>query len=339
MKSIGRIGWVVLFLLNVAAGPALADVRIQSVAVSPHVMLEIYKASQENRTNIPMLTPKVFLMNVTSDQPASALRFRMEIWDNRTRVADATFQTTAPLFVGRNVFTANQIGTIGNQVNFNDSYVSAQDLNAILQGTSPILKGEFYLVLVPENPSGPPFRTRLALFASPAAQNLPPLLIYPKDMDISTLLPNLVWSPGSRNARTYEVLVGPNQDPQVNTYWRSGRLTGTQIIYPPSARELANGEKYYWQVIAYDENNLPVGGMDGKSVPAWFRVNSPSRISNAVTPPEVDRTLRQCVPDAGLFADLKLYQPVGVETTHPDLAELLRQLRDGSAKITSFELE
>jgi hypothetical protein len=339
MKSIGRIGWIVVLLLGLASGPARADVQIQNVAVSPHVMQEIYKAYQENRTNVPMLSSRVFLMNVTSDQPASAFRFRMEVWDRSTRVADTSFQTTAPLFAGRNVFTADQIGTIGNRVNFNDAYISTQDLNSLLKNDSPILKGEFYLVLVPENPAGPPFRTRIALFASPASQNLPPYLIYPKDMDISTLLPNLVWTPGSRNAKTYEVLVSPNQDPLVNTYWRSGRLTGTQVIYPPSARALANGEKYFWQVVAYDEFASPVGGVDGKSVPAWFRINSPSHVSNAVTPPEVDKTLRQSVPNSGLFADLKLYQPVGVETTHPDLAELLRQLRDGSAKITSFELE
>ncbi|MEW6516319.1 MAG: hypothetical protein AB1439_05370 [candidate division FCPU426 bacterium] len=339
MKSIGRIGWIVVCLFSLAAVPAKADVRIVNVAVSPHVMLEIYKAYQENRTNVPMVSPRVFLMDVSSDQVASAFRFRLEIWDGKTRVADTVFQTTTPLRVGHNVFTADQIGTIGNRVNFNDDYVSAQNLDAVLRGDSPILKGDFYLVLTPENPAGPSYRIRLALFASPAAQNLPPLLIYPKDLDISTLLPNLVWSPGSRNAKTYEVLVSPNQDPQVNIYWRSGRLAGTQILYPPSARTLENGEKYYWQVIAYDEFGSPVGGMDGKSIPAWFRINSATRISTAVTPPEVDRTLRQSVPDAGLFADLKLYQPVGVETTHPDLAELLRQLRDGSAKITSFELE
>ncbi len=339
MKNIGRIGWLFLLLLGLVHGPARADVRIQDVSVSPHVMLEIYKAYQENRTTVPMISPKVFLMYVSSTQPASAFRFRMEIWDGRTRVADTSFQTTAPLFVGRNVFTANQIGTIGNTVHFNDDYISSQDLNALFKSDSPVLKGDFYVVLVPENPAGPPFRTRIALFASPASQNLPPLLVFPKDMDISTLLPNLIWTPGSRNAKTYEVLVSPNQDPRVNTYWRSGRLTGTQVLYPPSARELADGEKYYWQVIAYDQYNNPVGGMDGRSVPAWFRINSPTRVSNAVTPPEVDRTLRQSVPDAGLFANLKLYQPVGVETTHPDLADLLRQLRDGSAKITSFELE
>ncbi len=338
MKSLFRAGVLLLLILATAVPRVLADAKILNVIISPHVLQEVYKAYQDGRTNVPMINANVVQMTVASTEAASSFLFRLEVWDDRTRVMDVNFQTTSPLPIGTTIFNAAQIAATGSPINYNDDYMTSENIGEIITGNS-VLQGNFYLVLVPIKPSGPPYRARVTMFATRGSQNLPPNLVYPRNVEITTVLPNFVWTPGSRKAVSYEVLVSPDQNPQVNTYWRSSRMPATQAIYPPSARALANGEKYYWQVRAFDAFGNPVGGNAGKSPPAWFRVNSAARASTAVTPPEVDRVLRQVIPKPEVFKRLKNYRPVGLESTHPDLADLLRQLQDGSAKVTSYVVE
>jgi len=340
MKRLLRIGLIASLVTFVLVSVSLAGVRITNIAVSPRVLLEIYKAWQENRTDVlehSSLAASIFYISVVSDKEADNFKFRFEIKDEDTDVASVDFQTTVSLKTGKNVFNAHQITTDNSQVQFNNNYITSSDLSRMLQGES-VIRGNFRLLLVPTSPSGPAYSIRYALFAPPSSQNSPPILIHPRNIAVNTLLPMFSWSPG-QGAVSYEVLVSPNQDPTVNTYWRSEKIKVNQLLYSPAARTLENGKKYYWMVIAYDEFGRPIGGLNGRSQPSWFKINSAARVNTAVSPAEADAVLRIAIQQKAIFADLKDYQPIALETTSPDLADLLRQLREGSAKVTAFDME
>jgi hypothetical protein len=176
------------------------------------------------------------------------------------------------------------------------------------------------------------------LFTPSSALNMPPVLVYPVSVELNTVLPNFSWTPVAK-ASGYEVTVGTEPNPEGNIYWKSERTNATQALYSPAARALENGVKYYWQVRAFDSLGNPVGGVDGKSQPASFTINSSNRATTAVTPAEVETVLKALITDPAVFPKLTAYSPAAIETSSLDVADLLRQLKNGTAKIISAQVE
>ncbi|MCK5241945.1 hypothetical protein KAR34_05800 [bacterium] len=331
---------VALFVLMVAAAPPIAaKVRINSITISPRVLMEIYKAWDKGDSKVEMVSSKILMMSVESTKAKNSFRFRLEIKDGNVDVASVNFMTTVPLVVGKNVFNAGQISNPANNViNYNNDYLKQEEVMKMLQGGNSQIKGNFQVQVIPLDPTGPSYAMRIAMFAPPSAQNNPPRVIYPNSIVVNTLLPMFSWSPG-QGAVSYEVLVSPNQDPTINTYWKSPMVRANQLLYLPSARALENGKKYYWMVMAYDEFGKSIGGLNGRSQPAWFKLNSVGKVNTAVTPVEADAAMRVAIKQKDVFDELKNYKPVALESTSSDLADLLRQLREGSAHVTAFDLE
>jgi hypothetical protein len=79
--------------------------------------------------------------------------------------------------------------------------------------------------------------------------------------------------------------------------------------------------------------------VDGKSQPASFTVNSSNHATTALAPGDVETVLKGLITDPTILAKLAAYSPAGIETSAPDLADLLQQLKNGTAKIISVSLE
>ncbi|MBN1594325.1 hypothetical protein JW933_00215, partial [candidate division FCPU426 bacterium] len=282
MKIMSRIMLLVCLGVGAVASPLRADVQITNIAVSPRLLMEIYQAWKEGRTNIPMLSSKIFYLALDANENRDDFQFRFEVKDGDTNIASVNFVTTAPVQPGKNVYGAHQITTPSdNVVIYNNDYINTNEVLKMLRGGESRIRGDFKLMLTPVNARGPVYTIPYAMFAPVSAQDHPPRIVNPKGIAVTSLLPVFSWLPG-QGATFYEVLVGPNQDPSVNTYWRSEKVTASQAMYPPSGRALQNGQKYYWQVIAYDEFRRPIGGTNGKSEPAWFKVLSAGQVTTAV---------------------------------------------------------
>ena len=326
------------------AGPSWAAVQITQVVVSPQILLDIYRAVQSNLNTIYWNNPDIIQLSALADAASAGrhLAFTVEVYDGRTWVARADrFQVlSAPLVVGQNLFNANDIGNTGLTFSFNPNYNPSGD--NLAQGTI-LPTGNFRIIFTPVDPgtgrmTGPAYILQWALFTPRSALNQPPIPIYPVGVAVNTPLPMLSWTSVPK-AAFYEVSVGPDQDTNVNTYWRSGHLMLTQALYPAEARALENGKKYFWQVRALDSFGNPIGGVDGRSQPADFTVNSSARATTVVSPQEVETVLKAAIKDPGVFSKLTGYQPAAIETTADDLPKLLQQLRDGTATVTSAHVE
>jgi hypothetical protein len=333
MKRFRFTGLVLMLALASLALRATADVRVVNMSVSPRVLMSLYDQSKQGGT-LTWPSEQVLMILLNSDAPASSFSFRLEIRNGSNLVAGAQPFQVEPLVKGSNSFSAGQIKANNLTVDFNAAYIPG----TVGQGGSVMPMGDYKMVLIPLSPNGPPYTMNLALFAPSSSLNTPPVPIYPKEVEVNSTLPTFSWTPVQK-AKNYELLVSPDQNPGVNTYWDSGRITGNQVLYSPAARALVNGQKYFWQVQAFDDFGKPVGGVDGRSQPTWFIVNSAIQVSNAVSPVEVDAALRTALGDRVDFTAFNLYMPITVETTSPDLAGLLRQLRDGSAKVLEIQTE
>ncbi len=342
MKRLCLIACSALFLWAAAAAPASARVRVVNVSLSPQILLELYRSHQNHLSSIGWVNPSIFLIAVNADAASAGqyLAFDVEIFDGATLVARAGhFRVLARTLVrGPNSFNANDISAEGLTIEFNDAYSPGNNPGQIAQGNLMPM-GNYKVLIRPVDPTpGDPYILGLSLFTPQSALNLPPLPIFPKGVAVNTLLPTFAWTPVAK-AAWYVLTVGPDQNTEVNTYWKSGRLNGTQALYSPAARILEDGKKYFWQVRAYDTFGRPIGGVNGQSQPAAFTINSSARLNTAVSPAEVEVVLKNAIPDPSLFTPLNNFQPVAVETDCEDLADLLRQLRDGSAKVISARVE
>jgi hypothetical protein len=338
MKVPVRIVVALLMLMIVAVPSVQAVAQIENIVVSPRMLMEVYKAANDS-TQVSLLSSKIIQMKVESTEARNSFRFRVEVKDGNVDIASVTFETSVPLVIGKNIYHAGQItNPAGNAPIYNSDYLNQEEVIKMLQGGNSQIKGNFKVLVTPLDPTGPAYGMRIAMFAPPSAQNNPPRVIYPNSIVVNTLLPMFSWSPG-QGAVSYEVLVSPNQDPTVNTYWKSPLVRANQLLYSPAARALDNGKKYYWMVIAFDEFGKPIGGLNGKSQATWFTINSVGRVVTSVTPAEADAAMRLAIKQKEVFDGLKKYKPVALESTSGDLADLLRQLREGSARVTAFDLE
>lgn len=340
--------WTVYVLaglvLSLGAGPAGAAVQVTQVVLSPRLLLDIYHAVQINSGRIDWNNPNIIQLAALADAASAGQRlaFTIEVLDGGTWVARAgRFQVLSrPLNLGSNLFNANDIGNSGLTLTFNSAY-APQTSNL---GTGNVMpSGNFSVRFTPVDPStgvptGPVYILNLVLFTPRSALNQPPIPIFPRGVAVNTPLPLFSWT-SVPNAASYEVQVGPDQDTKVNTYWRSPRLSLTQALYPPNARALENGQRYYWQVRALGALGNPIGGVDGYSQAADFTVNSSARATTAVSPAEVEAVLRTKVQDPAVFSQLEGYRPAAIETTSDDLAGLLQELRDGTAALISADVE
>jgi hypothetical protein len=324
------------------AVPGWAKVKITQASISPKILLEIYQNSKTNTGTIDWASPNIFLMNVVSDVQSAGQTFNfvMEIAEGNVKVADIkVFRVLSrPLVLGSNLFNASDINAEGLTMTFNENYKYGMDSGTSSQGqVLPMVT--YRVTLRPVEPTpGDPFTLALSLFTPSSAINQPPVPVYPNQIEINTVLPNFAWTTVTQ-AATYEVTLGPDPNPETNSYWRSGPVFGTQTLYLPSARALENGRKYYWQVRAFDSLKQPVGGVDGRSQPAVFTINTLTTANTSVAPAEVEAALKSKAPDPAVFKDLTVYKPVAIETNAADLKDLLRQLRAGSAKIIALRLE
>jgi hypothetical protein len=323
-----------------SAGASWARVQITALAVSPKILLEAFRSSQNNLSTITWIDSNVLMLAVTSDTATAGqnFTFNIEITDGGNQVASIGPFRVLPrtLAAGGNVYNANDVKADGLQIIFNKNYSPSVDINNL---GNPMPMGNYRVMLRPAEPTpGDPYTMNLSLFTPSSALNQPPVTIYPKDVEVNTMLPTFSWTPAS-HAAWYQVSVGPEINPDVNTYWKSGNLNVTQVLYASSARNLENGKRYYWQVQAFDAFGKPVGGVDGKSQPTAFTVISSNRVNTIVSPLEAEAALKPAVPNAEIFSKLAAYQPVAIETNCSDVADLLRQLKDGSAKIISARVE
>lgn len=333
---------VPVVLVCLAASTAWARVQINNASISTQILLEAYRSAQNNLSSINWINPNVLLLAVTSDQATVGknLTFNLQIFDGGTLVAGAgPFRVaTRTLALGNNIYNAGDITATGLTITFNSNYSPSGDLGH-LTGGNPMPMGNYRIVLAPVAPTpGDPFSLNISLFTPPSAVNMPPIPIYPKDIEINTVLPNFSWTPVAK-AVGYEVTVGSEPNPEGNVYWKSERVNATQVLYAASARSLENGKKYYWQVRAFDSFGNPIGGVDGKSQPANFTVNSSNRATTAVAPKDVETVFRGVITDPTLFLKLNAYDPAAIETSAPDVADLLLQLKNGTAKIISAHVE
>jgi hypothetical protein len=340
MKAMVLAGLV----LALGAGPSWAAVQVTQVVLSPQMLLDIYRAVQVNSNRIDWNNPNIIQLAALADAASAGqhLAFTVEIQDGSTWVARAgRFQVLSrAMSLGPNLFNANDIGNSGLTLAFNNAYAPNTD-NLASGGVMPA--GNFRVLFTPVNPAtgaptGPAYIMSFALFTPRSALNQPPIPIYPRGVSVNTSLPLFSWT-SVPNAAAYEVQVGPDQDTNVNLYWRSPRLGMTQALYAADARALENGQRYYWQVRALDGLGNPIGGVDGRSQAADFTVNSSARATTAAAPAEVEAALRAAIKDPAVFTKLTGYQPVAIETTADDLAGLLQQLRDGTAAVVSAGVE
>lgn len=329
---------LVLLLAGLSlAAAAQAGVKINALSVTPRILVEFYRANQAGGNTL-VLPSQIVMMSLTSTQAALAFKFHVEVYDGGTwvvRTSNASFWT-GPVQPGVNLFDLSQITVHNLNLQFNSDYNPSNDLSKLTSGGLPM--GNYRIVVVPDDPSGTPYSASVALFTPSSALNQPPLLIYPKDIEVNVSLPTFSWTPVS-HASSYEVLVGPDIDPTVNTYWKSGLLSGTQVLYAPGARALENGKKYAWLVVAYNEFGQPIGGTQGRSQPAWFKLNTPSRAASQVSVREVEAVLKQVAPNQFDWDRLKDYEPLAVESTATDLPALVEQLRQGGARVISGRVE
>lgn len=336
-------GWVAgiavaLCVQQAAAGADGVSVRIVQASLSTRILLDLYQSFKNNTGGVALPNPQFFQMSVqASAATETPFQFRVEIRDKSTLVASAEPFEAPKLAAGLNTFNAGAINANHVQVYFNSGYSFNGDAGQLSQG-SLLPAASYQVALIPLSPAGPAYLLPLSLFIPASALNSPPLPISPNNAEISTVLPLFVWTLVP-NAAGYEVLVGSDQNPESNLYWRSGRLNTTQAMYPGAARALENGKTYFWQVRALDGFGNPIGGVDGKSQPVWFRVNSLGRVQTGVTPAEADRILRSSASDLGVWTGLQGYEPVAVESSHPDTAGLLQRLQTGQAKVTSAAVE
>jgi hypothetical protein len=342
--TLKRSGLAGICLWLLVAAPAWSGVQITQIVLSPQLLLDIYHAAQNNLSSLDWTNPNTIQLAALADAASAGqhLGFTLEVLDGNTWVARAgRFQVLSrPLSQGPNVFDTNDIGDTGLTITFNNAY--APKTGSFGQG-NVMPTGNFRVVFTPVDPAtgssiGPAYIVTLTLFTPRSALNQPPIPIYPYGVVVNTSMPFLSWT-SVPNAAFYEVSVGPNQDTNVNTYWRGVRLRQNQVLYPSSARTLENGQKYYWQVRALDSFGNPLGGVDGRSQAADFTINSSARGTTAVSPAEVETVLRAAITDPGVFNKLTGYQPVAVETTADDPAGLLQQLRDGTARVISAGVE
>ncbi len=340
MKILHRVGLSVIAMMFLSAASASTTVRITNVSLSPQLLMELYQAYQNKATSIPMAASRIFMMMVTSmeDDELPYMEFKVEIKEGRNQVIMATGFKTGSLSIGANTYNANQINTSNINVTFNDAYQPSSSFSQVAQG-SIFPMGNYRVAITPTSPAGPSYIVNFALFAPQSSLNMPPVPVYPRNVEVNTLLPSFSWTPVQK-ASEYEVRVSPNQNPEVNTYWRSCRLKNTQALYASAARALKSGQKYYWQVRAFDSFGKPMGGKDGRSQPAWFQIKTiMTQVSTAVSPREADSVLKSLIPDKAIAAQLKGFQAMALESTCGDLAGLLRQLREGTAKVISARLE
>lgn len=328
--------WLIpLFVLG-AVGAAQAEVRIKGVSLSTRLLLDIYKA-YEQESSLASLDPNVLIMTVESTVEVPSWAIEVKIFDGTQWVA-ATDIGVAALKKGFNRYNASQFDVTVSQPKYNEAYQPSFNVETVASGNIlPI--SNFKIVITPKPPqSGPPYILTMGLFAPRSAVNRPPVPIYPRDMAINSALPNFSWMPAN-GAKSYAVVVGPEIDPEINAYWRSRQLTGTQITYPGPARALQTNKKYFWKVIAYDGVGKPVGGALGQSQVAWFKINSATKSGARITPQEADRIVRRVIKDEKILTTLNNYQAVAVTGSSDDLADLLQQLQAGTAKIISQRLE
>jgi len=343
MNILHRVGLSVMAMMFLSAASASAKVQITNVSLSPRLLMELYQAHQNQTNSIPMAASQIFMMMVTykveSAEKADKLEFKVEIKEGRNQVIMATgFKTTINLSPGVNTYNANQINTSKINVTFNDAYQPSSSFSQISQG-SIFPMGNYRVAITPTSPVGLPYIVNFALFAPQSSLNMPPVPVYPRNVEVNTLLPSFSWTPVQK-ASEYEVMVSPNQNPEVNTYWRSRRLKNTQALYASAARALKSGQKYYWQVRAFDSFGKPIGGKDGRSQPAWFQIKTVmTQVSTAVSPQEADSVLKSLIPDKAIASQLEGFRAMALESTCGDLAGLLRQLSEGTAKVISARLE
>ncbi|MCK5218966.1 hypothetical protein KAR10_05555 [bacterium] len=345
MKIFNQSGFlaIVMLLLSAAWAPAevkIAKVKITNVSISPRLLVEFYQAHQNQRNSIPMAASHIFMMIATcigKNEKGVPLEFKVEIMEGRNQVVVATGFQARPLEEGTNRYNANQINTSNINITFNDAYQPGSVSQGARGSIFPM--GNYRVAITPTSPAGSPYIVNFAFFAPQSSLNIPPRPVYPRNVEVNTLLPNFSWTPVQK-AKEYEVMVSPNKNPEVNTYWRSRRLRNTQTLYSSAARTLESGQKYYWKVRAFDDFGKPIGGKDGCSQPAWFQINTiMTRVSNKVSPAEADSVLKSLIPDKAIVDQLKGFRAIALETNCDDLAGLLRQLREGTAKLISARLE
>jgi uncharacterized repeat protein (TIGR01451 family) len=107
----------------------------------------------------------------------------------------------------------------------------------------------------------------------------PPSIISPEDgSEITVKYPGFMWTPVSGvqgiqyKFRIVKVFGSQSlyEAIQSNDVLYSETTSRTTIIYPPSAPELVDGERYAWQVQSLDVNGIPVGLNNGLSEAAGF---------------------------------------------------------------------
>jgi hypothetical protein len=332
-----RLFLSLLLLFSLAAGgTAQAAVKIISVAISPRILMEAYRLYENHGTHLAWPTDQILMLTIQSDTAVENFTFQVEIHGGNDLVASLSPLLIQHLAKGMHSYSADQIIANNLTVRFNTHYLS-NDIGKVATGSISPMR-TFRLLLVPLQPQGEAYTAGLSLFTPQSALNSPPVPIYPRDVEVNTVLPAFSWTPVQK-AKHYEVSVGPDQNPEVNTYWRSERIAQNQVLYSPAARALQQGGKYFWQVKALDEFGNSIGGVDGKSQAVWFVVNSNTQVNSTVSPAEVDALLRQLVANQVDFSQFNAYTPAAVESSSPDLAGLLRQLREGAANVTQVQVE
>ncbi len=310
--------------------PAQALVQINGVSVAPRLLLDIYSAVLKGRP-LTVINPNIVMLSALSDEEADRWQFSLAIQDGPTQVARITVGV-GELKKGQNRYNATQMDMNNSQPQFNEAYKPNLNLSG---GTNILPMGHYKIVLTPLPPqSGPPYTVAMALFAPSSSLNRPPVTVFPANVAVNTALPVFSWMPAT-NAHSYEVLVSPDPDPEVNTYWRSAKVSSTQVTYDAQGRTLAQDRRYYWEVIAYDTFGRPIGGALGRSAVSWFKILAPDQSGAAVSPEEADRVVRQVLNDPALLKNLQPYRAVGVISSSDDLSDLLKQLKNGTAKIIS----
>ncbi len=321
-------------LLSMAAMlSARALVQINGVSVAPRLLLDIYDAVLKSQPLV--VNPNVVMLSALSDEQADHWQFSLAIQDGATEVARINVGV-GELKIGQNRYNASQMDMSNSQPQYNEAYKPNLNLSG---GGSVLPMGHYKIVLTPLPPqSGPPYTVALALFTPSSALNRPAVPIFPRNVAVNTALPTFTWMPAT-SAHSYEVVVSPNHDPEINTYWRSAKVASTQITYEAQARALEQDKQYFWEVIAYDVFGQPIGGSLGRSAISWFKLLAPDQSGAAVSPEEADRVVRQVITDASLLKGLQPYRAVAVSSSSEDLADLLKQLQTGSAKIISQQFD
>ncbi len=341
MKILHRVGLSVIAMIFLGAASAPAEVRITNVSLSPRLLIELYQAYHNQRNSIPMAASRIFMMIATytgGQKIVDVLEFKVEIKEGRNQVVVATGFQAHPLVEGTNRYNATQINTSNLNVSFNTAYEPSTNASQVAQGNI-FPMGNYRVAITPTSPPGPSYVVNFAFFAPQSSLNMPPVPVYPRNVEVNTLLPSFSWTPVQK-AGEYEVRVSSNQNPEVNTCWRSRRLKNTQVLYSSAARALESGKKYYWHVRAFDSFGKPIGGKDGRSQPAWFQIKTVmTRVKTTVSPHEADSVLKRLIPNKAIAVQLKGFRAMALETNCDDLSGLLRQLREGTAKVISARLE